>query len=143
MTADLEAMKQAGIGGAMFLEVNVGVPRGPVEFMSPRMAGIAQACVAEADRLGLEFALGAGPGWCGSGGPWVPPEQSMQHLVASETKASGPVRFDAVLPRPQPRQPFFGEGTLTPELAAMAGILSRRGRAGIPNAQRRFPSCRH
>ncbi len=41
----------------------------------------------------------------------------MQHLVASETTASGPMRFDAVLPRPRPRIPFFGEGTLTPELA--------------------------
>jgi hypothetical protein len=116
MTADLESMKQAGIGGALFLEVNVGVPRGPVEFMSPSWRELLKHAVAEADRLGLEFALGAGPGWTGSGGPWVPAEQSMQHLVASETTASGPSRFDGVLPRPQPRQPFFGEGTLTSEL---------------------------
>ena len=27
-------MKRAGIGGAIFLEVNVGVPRGNVDFMS-------------------------------------------------------------------------------------------------------------
>ena len=27
LTADLEAMKQAGIGGAIFLEVNLGIPR--------------------------------------------------------------------------------------------------------------------
>ena len=33
-TADLEAMKQAGIGNLVFLEVNVGVPRGTVDFMS-------------------------------------------------------------------------------------------------------------
>ena len=32
--ADLEAMQRAGIGGVIFLEVNVGVPRGPVDFMS-------------------------------------------------------------------------------------------------------------
>ena len=31
MTADLEAMKEAGIGNLVFLEVNVGVPRGPVD----------------------------------------------------------------------------------------------------------------
>ena len=70
----------------------------------------------EADRLGLEIALGAGPGWCGTGGPWVKPEQSMQHLVASETQVTGPAQFDALLPQPQPRTPFFGEKTLTPEL---------------------------
>jgi len=34
MTADLEAMKDAGIGNLVFLEVNVGVPRGPADFMS-------------------------------------------------------------------------------------------------------------
>ena len=36
MTADLAAMNQAGIGGAIFLEVDLGVPRGPVNFMSPQ-----------------------------------------------------------------------------------------------------------
>ena len=34
MTDDLEAMKAAGIGNLVFLEVNVGVPRGPVDFLS-------------------------------------------------------------------------------------------------------------
>src|SRR5688500_14187045 len=33
MTADLESMKQAGIGSVLFLEVNVGVPRGKVDFL--------------------------------------------------------------------------------------------------------------
>ena len=35
ITADLEAMKQAGIGRAIYMEEGVGVPRGPVKFMSP------------------------------------------------------------------------------------------------------------
>lgn len=117
LTADLEAMRQAGIGGAIFLEVNLGLPRGPVDFMSPAWRELFAHAVREADRLGIEIALGSGPGWCGTGGPWVKPEQSMQHLVSSETNATGPNRFDAVLPQPQPRTPFFGEGTLTPELA--------------------------
>jgi len=34
ITADLEAMERAGIGGVIIMEVNVGIPRGPVEFMS-------------------------------------------------------------------------------------------------------------
>jgi hypothetical protein len=116
LTADLEAMKQAGIGGAIFLEVNIGIPRGPVEFMSEPWRELLKHAINEADRLGLEIALGAGPGWCGTGGPWVKPEQSMQHLVASETQVTGPAHFDAPLPQPQPRKPFFGEETLTPEL---------------------------
>ncbi len=115
MTADLEAMKKAGIGGALFLEVGIGIPRGPVEFMSPAWRELLKHAVAEADRLGLQMAIGSGPGWCGTGGPWVKPEQSMQHLVASETVVAGPAKFDAVLPQPPPRKPYFGEKTLTPE----------------------------
>src|SRR4030042_751565 len=34
MTADLASMKEAGIGCLVFLEVDVGVPRGPVDFLS-------------------------------------------------------------------------------------------------------------
>ena len=34
MTADLESMKEAGISNVVFLEVDVGVPRGPVDFLS-------------------------------------------------------------------------------------------------------------
>ncbi len=116
MTADLEAMKRAGIGGAIFLEVNIGVPRGPVDFMSPQWLDLVASAVHEADRLNLQIALGAGPGWCGTGGPWIKPEFAMQHLVASATNVAGPALFSAALPKPHPRQPFFGEGTLTPEL---------------------------
>ena len=114
--ADLEAMKAAGIGGAIYLEVGIGVPRGPVAFMSEEWQELFGYAVSEAKRLGIQIALGAGPGWTGSGGPWVKTEDSMQHIVSSETKVSGPTRFEAVLPRPQPRTPFFGEGTLTPAL---------------------------
>ncbi len=118
LTADLEAMNRAGIGGAIFLEVNIGLPRGPVEFMSPQWQALFLHAVHEADRLGIEIALGAGPGWCGTGGPWVRPEQSMQHLVASQTNLVGPLRFSGTLPQPPPRRPYFGLGTLTPELKA-------------------------
>jgi hypothetical protein len=116
MTVDLEAMKAAGIGGMIVMEVDVGIPRGPVKFMSPEWQGLFAHASKEAGRLGLQITINAGPGWTGTGGPWVKPEQSMQHLVASETAVEGPSRFDAVLPRPAPRRPFFGEGTLTPEM---------------------------
>ena len=118
LTADLEAMKRAGIGGAIFLEVNIGLPRGPVEFMSPQWQALFTHAVREADRLGIEIALGTGPGWCGSGGPWIQPEQSMQHLVASQTGVVGPQKFSGRLPQPLPRRPYFGEGSMTPEVTA-------------------------
>ena len=107
MTADLESMKEAGIGNLVFLEVNVGVPRGPVDFMSEQWQNLFAHAVHEAERLGIEITLGSGPGWTGSGGPWVKPEQSMQHLVASSVEVKGPVRFNKRLPVPEPRNPYF------------------------------------
>ncbi len=118
MAADLAAMKQAGIGGGIFLEVNLGIPRGPVDFMSPQWLTLVGEAAHEADRLGIQIALGSGPGWCGAGGPWLQPEQTMQHLVASQTNVVGPMTFSTRLSRPMPREPYFGEGTLTPELKA-------------------------
>jgi hypothetical protein len=116
ITADLEAMAKAGLGGGIFMEVDVGIPRGPVEFMSLPWQELLRYAVKEAERLGLELTVNASPGWTGSGGPWIRPEQSMQHLVASETNIAGPAHFAGLLARPAPRQPFFGEATLTPEL---------------------------
>src|SRR5437588_12713972 len=34
LTADLEAMKRAGIGGVAIMDVDQGVPKGPIEFGS-------------------------------------------------------------------------------------------------------------
>jgi len=116
ITADLEAMRAAGLGGVVICEVNVGVPRGPVAFMSPEWRSLFKHVVREAERLGLEVTLNAGPGWTGSGGPWVEPEQSMQHIVAASVDVVGPSRFDAMLPQPSRRPAFFGEGGLPPEI---------------------------
>src|SRR5690606_33480161 len=74
--------------------------------------------------------LGVGPGWTGSGGPWVRPEQSMQHLVSIAVQVQGSDKASPgtdklagrkkapgiQLPVPPPRSPYFGEGSLTPEL---------------------------
>ena len=49
-------------------------------------------------------------------GPWVKPEQSMQHLVGSAVEVTGPKRYDEVLPRPQRRPGFFGDGLMPTEL---------------------------
>jgi hypothetical protein len=41
-----------------------------------------------------------GPGWCGSSGPWITPELSMQMLVSTNIPLAGPANFSAALPRP-------------------------------------------
>lgn len=116
ITKDLESMKAAGIGQVVFLEVNVGVPRGKVTFLSNEWLDLFAHLVKEATRLGISVTLGIGPGWTGSGGPWVTANRSMQTLVASETTVAANDTRDIVLPVPVPEKPFFGEGTLTNEL---------------------------
>jgi alpha-L-rhamnosidase len=103
MTKDLEAMKEAGISNLIFLEVGIGVPRGTVDFMSEKWQEAFVFGVHEAERLGIKVLLGAGPGWCGSGGPWVKPEEAMRHLVFSETDIVGDKKIDIVLPIPKQR----------------------------------------
>jgi len=116
MTKDLEAMKKAGLNYVLFLEVNVGVPRGKIDYMSEEWQQLFVHAVRECERLGMRMILGVGPGWTGSGGPWVEGEQSMQHLVSSSVNVQGGKGLQAiVLPVPAPKQPFFGEGAFTPE----------------------------
>jgi len=117
ITADLEAMSRVGIGGVILMEVDVGIPRGPVKFMSEPWRALFQHAVTEAERLGLEITLNAGPGWTGSGGPWVRPDQSMQHIVASATQVTGPSDVAMALPRPAPREPHFVHAPMPPAVA--------------------------
>ncbi len=108
LTKDLESMKQAGISNLMYLEVNVGVPRGDVDFFSDEWQQLFAHAVKEAERLGIEISLGLGPGWTGSGGPWVKPEESMQHIVGESVIVQGGKKSDIWLPVPPPKRPFFG-----------------------------------
>ncbi|MHA4896487.1 glycosyl hydrolase [Pedobacter sp. PWIIR3] len=116
MTADLESMKKVGIGNLVFLEVNVGIPRGKVDFLSEEWQDMFAYAVKECERLDIAMTLGIGPGWTGSGGPWVKPSESMLHLVSSTTVVDGVVREKIILPVPKPMAPFFGEGAFTEEL---------------------------
>lgn len=116
MTKDLESMKKAGIGNLVFLEVNVGIPRGKVDFLSEEWLELFKHAVQEGKRLGIEITLGVGPGWTGSGGPWVAVEKSMQHLVSSSIQVTGTNNNEIKLPRPLPKEPYFGNGVFTKEL---------------------------
>ena len=116
ITADLESMKAAGIGNVVFLEVNVGIPRGKVDFLSKEWLELFKHIEKEAERLGINITLGLGPGWTGSGGPWVKPEQSMQHLVSSAQEVKGPAKLNITLSKPELKKPYFGEDALTKEL---------------------------
>jgi len=101
ITADLEAMKRIGLGGAQIFNVSQGEPLGPVKFMSAEWRALTKHAVMEADRLGLKLAIHNCAGWSESGGPWVTPDQSMQKVVWTETYVAGGSRFSDRLPKPE------------------------------------------
>ncbi len=101
ITADLEAMKRAGVGGVLIMEVNQGAPVGQVPFASPKWHELFAFMVSEAHRLGIEVNMNDDAGWNGSGGPWITPDKAMQKVVSTETAVKGGARFDGVLPQPQ------------------------------------------
>lgn len=107
ITADLEAMRRVGIGGALIMEVDQGAPVGPVDFMGPQWRELFQHVHREANRLGLEINMNDDAGWNGSGGPWITPEQAMQEVTWSETETTGPARFEAQLAQPPAKAGYY------------------------------------
>ncbi len=79
--ADLEAMHRVGIGGVLIMEVGQGAPRGPVDYMGDRWRELFKHMISKAASLGIEVNMNDGPGWNGSGGPWVKPENAMKILT--------------------------------------------------------------
>ena len=100
ITADLEAMKSIGLGGATIVNVDCGIPRGPVAFMSPEWREDFKFAVQEASRLGLELCVENCAGWSSSGGPWNTVTNAMQRVTFSEIRVEGPANFSAALPKP-------------------------------------------
>lgn len=142
MTEDLTSMVESGIGHAIFLEVDLDIPAGPIKFMSDRWQTNFSHAADEAGRLGLKLSLGAGPGWAGSGGPWVSPEESMKHLRASRTHVRGPTLFSDTLKVPRPRPPSQFAG-LTPELAAARESWWRDVAVlAVPRGKNASPECK-
>ncbi len=107
ITADLEAMKQIGLGGATIVNVDCGIPRGPVPFMSPEWREDFKFAVQEADRLGLKLCVENCAGWSSSGGPWNTVTNAMQRVTTRELRVTGPATFSATLPQPPTKLGFY------------------------------------
>ncbi len=119
ITADLEAMREVGIGGCLIMHVKLGdignyklgemPPDGPVVFMSDEFRELFQHALREADRLGMKIDMNNADGFTGSGGPWVPVERSMKKLVWTETHVHGGERLSVLLPQPETVLDFYRE----------------------------------
>jgi hypothetical protein len=107
ITADFEALKRVGIHGVIYMEVDQFVPKGPVRFLSPAWREMIQHAMTEATRLGITINMNNDGGWCGSGGPWITPDLSMQVIMYSETTLQGPQHFTGTLPQPKTNEGYY------------------------------------
>ncbi len=89
ITADLEAMKQAGIGGAHIFDAGQGIPNGPIKYNSPEWRDLMSFAFHEAERLGLDMNMHNSSGWSSSGGPWVTKEDAMKKIVFAKAIVQG------------------------------------------------------
>jgi len=111
LTADLEAMKEAGIGGAYLMPIK-GVENPPAitpaaQQLSQQWWKMVKHAMTEADRLGLKLAMHVSDGFALAGGPWITPELSMQHVVSTQTQVTGGKKLNLTLPQPPAVQSYY------------------------------------
>ncbi len=101
ITKDLEAMKEAGIEGVIWMEVSGPwwAPQGEIEAGSKEWHEAMQWAISELDRLDMEMALSVDFGY-GSGGPHITPDISMQELVWSTMEVQGGKQLNLELKKP-------------------------------------------
>ena len=132
ITADLESMARAGIGGVLYMDVGISVPKGPVDFAGPQWRKLFTHTCSEAKRFGLKIDVNNGPGFAGSAGPWITPEMSMQRVVWTETPVTGGQRFTGVLPQPKAGADFYRD------IAVLALPVPAAEQSAIPEADMTF-----
>lgn len=99
ITLDLEAMKQAGIGGATIFSLADTLTPWACEILKSPTPEIVtwtepwwemvRHAASESRRLGLELLLHNCAGYESSGGTWITPELSMQEVIWSERRVDG------------------------------------------------------
>ena len=100
---DLEWMNRIEVGGFHNFDASLGTPQIVKErltYMTPKWKEAFKFTTNLADKLGLEMAIAASPGWSVSGGPWVPEKDGMKKYVWSEIRVKGGQVFNGTLPKP-------------------------------------------
>ncbi|MEO0033600.1 MAG: hypothetical protein RIS94_3358, partial [Pseudomonadota bacterium] len=90
-------------------------------YMTPEWKDAFRFAAHEADRLGLELAIAASPGWSETGGPWVPPADGLKKVVWSEVTVEGGKKLSTVLPLPPQGTGSFQDMAFSDPLAAFSG----------------------
>lgn len=124
ITRDLEWMKRVGLGGVQTFDASLGTPqvvKDRIAYMTPAWKAAFAHAATTADRLGLELAIAASPGWSETGGPWVPSADAMKKLVWSETEIVGGKPFRGRLSAPPGVTGPYGSTPFFDPLAAFTG----------------------
>jgi len=96
---DLEAMAKIGIGGVNIAQIGYkDSPVGNIPMFSNEWWDCMTFAMEEAARLGIQVNLFNSPGWSGTGGVWVKPEQAMRYLDIHEYTVKGPQKLVMQLP---------------------------------------------
>ncbi len=111
ITADLEAMKEAGIAGAYIAPIK-GKTNPPLfepvtETLTSEWWDIFKYTIQESERLGIKIALLPNDGFATAGGPWITPEMSMQKVVWTETFVKGGKTVQQKIEQPESYQGFY------------------------------------
>lgn len=110
ITADLEAMKQAGIGGAYLMTIkgaDTAYMQPPIVQLTPEWWEMVSFAMSEAKRLGLKLAMHVSDGFALAGGPWITPAMSMQKVVWTETHIEGGKQFNDTLQTPEVNENYY------------------------------------
>ena len=111
ITADLEAMKRAGVGGAYLMPIqgpaNPTIYQPPAVQLTPEWWNLVRFAFQEADRLGVKFAIHDCDGFATAGGPWISPELAMQRVVWSMTNVGGGKPIELKLAQPPTKKDFY------------------------------------
>lgn len=121
---DLAWMRRVGIGGLQNFDADLQMPQvveKRLAYMSPEWKDAFRFAASEADRLGLELAIAASPGWSETGGPWVRPEDGLKKVVWAETRVQGGKRFPGKLAMPPVTTGPYLDMPLANPLAAITG----------------------
>ena len=111
ITADLEAMKRAGLGGTYLMPIK-GIHEGAqydgkAQQLTPEWWEMVRFSMEEADRLGLKLGMHICDGFALAGGPWITPKESMQKVVWSDTIVDGGKLNALRLPQPEAYENYY------------------------------------
>lgn len=111
ITADLEAMKHAGLGGTYLMPIR-GIEEGTqyngkAQQLTPEWWDMVRFSMEEADRLGLKLGMHICDGFALAGGPWISPKESMQKVVWSDTIVDGGKLKALRLPQPEAYDNYY------------------------------------